>query len=209
MDKVTSRGLFVALTLVLVVPVALAQKADEKKPAAPAAAPAAAAPAPAAPAAPPGPPKVAAEMDQLKLFIGKWKCDGKAFASPLSPVEHAFKATAEAKADGGGHWQAFTYEEKKAKDHPELKVHGTWGWDAGNKRFVRAGSDDRGMWDSATSPGLQGDKIVWTGELSGAMGKIPFHHSFTKKSDKEWSMALEAKTPDGKWAPVSEVTCKK
>jgi hypothetical protein len=198
MDKVTSRGLLVALTLVLVVPVARAQKADEKKPAAPAAAPAAA-----APAAPAGPPKVAAEMEQLKFFVGKWKCDGKAFASPMSPVEHTFKATAEAKADGGGHWQAFTYEEKKAKDHPELKVHGTWGWDAGNKRFVRAASDDRGMWDSATSPGLQGDKIVWTGELSGAMGKIPFHHSFTKKSDKEWSMALEARrrTASGRRCP--------
>jgi hypothetical protein len=171
----------------LLVRVALAQKPDDE----------------------PGPPKVAAEMDQLKFFLGKWKCDGKAFATPMTGPEHTFKATAEAKADGGGHWQAFSYEEKKAKDHPGIKIHGTWGWDAGNKRFVRAASDDMGTWDSATSPGLQGDKIVWTGELSGAMGKMPFHQSFTKKSDKEWSFAVEVKTPDGKWAPWDEVTCKK
>src|SRR5262245_36899359 len=117
MDKVTSRGL-IALSLLLIVPVALAQKPEEKKPAAPAAAPTAppagAAPA-GAPAAPMAPPKPAAEMDQLKGFVGKWRCDGKAFASPMTGPEHAFKASAEAKAASGGHWQDFTYEEKKAK----------------------------------------------------------------------------------------------
>jgi hypothetical protein len=196
MDKVTPRSLLVALALVVVVPAALAQKAEEKA-------------ADKTPAAPAGPPKVAAEMDQLKFFVAKWKCDGKQFASPMTGPEHTFKATAEAKAEGGGHWQAFSYDEKKSKEHMPLTVQGTWGWDAANKRFVRAASDTNGMWDSATSPGMQADKMVWTGELSGGMGKIPFHQSFMKKSDKEWSFALEAKTPDGKWAPVAEVTCKK
>jgi Protein of unknown function (DUF1579) len=193
-----------------------AQKPEDKKPAAaPAAKPAAAAPAPApaagAPAAPSGPPpapKPATENDQIKFFVGKWKCDGKQFASPMGP-EHTFKATAESKMDGDNFYQSWTYEEKKSKDHMGMKVKGMWGWDAGTKKFVRAGADNRGGWDTATAPGLEGDKIVWTGEVSGPMGKMPFHHTFTKKSDKEWSMALEAKMPDGKWAPLSEVTCKK
>jgi hypothetical protein len=214
MDKVTSRGFGIVMALVLAVPAARAQAPAAKPAAAPAPAPAgkpAAAPAAGAPAAaaPMAPPKPAAEMDQLKFFVGKWKCDGKMFASPIYGPEHAFKAAAEAKVDGGGHWQAFTYEWKKAKDHPSLKIHGTWGWDAGNKRFVRAAADDMGTWDSATSPGFQGDKLVWTGELSGPMGKMPFHHTFTKKSDKEWVGAFEVKTPDGKWAPMDETTCKK
>jgi hypothetical protein len=152
---------------------------------------------------------VAAEMDQLKMFVGKWKCEGKAFANPMTGPEHNFQATAEGKPDSGGHWQAFSYEEKKSKEHHALKVHGLWGWDAGNKRFVRAAVDDNGGWDTATSPGVQADKILWTGELSGPMGRLPFHHTFTKKSDKEWSFALEVKAPDGKWAPLSEVACKK
>ncbi len=216
MDKVTSRAL-IALSLLVIVPVALAQKPDDKKPAAapakaPAAAAAPAAPAaaaPAAPATPPGPPKVAAEMDQLKFLVGKWKCEGKQFASPMSGPEHAFKGTAEAKVEGNGHWQSFTYEEKKSKEHMGLKVRGLWGWDAANKHFVRAAGDDFGNWDSATSPAMQGDKFVWTGEFTGTMGKMSFHHTFTKKSDKEWSHALEVKTPDGKWAPAEEATCKK
>ena len=208
MDKVTSRGL-IALSLLLIVPVALAQKpqdsADKKAAAPAAAAPAAAAPAP----APMTPPKPAAEMDQLKFFVGKWKCEGKMFASPMTGPEHAVKGSAEDKLEQDGHWQTWTYEEKKSKEHMGLKAKGMWGWDAGNKRFVRAGADAFGGWDSATSPGLQGDKIVWTGEISGPMGKMPFHHTFTKKSDKEWTHALEIKTPDGKWVPSEEVTCKK
>src|SRR4051812_23464067 len=120
MDLATQRGL-VALSLVLSVPVALAQQAA-------------------------APPKAAAEMDQLKVFVGKWRCDGKAFANPVSGPEHTFKGSAEAKLESGGHWQAFRYEEKKAKDHPGVEVNGLWGWDAGNKRFVRSAGDANGAW---------------------------------------------------------------
>src|SRR4051794_21073900 len=183
MDKSTQRGL-VAFSLVLAVPVALAQQPAARPP-------------------------VAAEMDQLKLFLGKWKCEGKAFANPLSGPEHTFKATAESKLESGGHWQVFLYEEKKSKEHEGVKVHGLWGWDAGNKRFVRSAGDDSGVWDSATAPGFQGDRLMWTGELSGPNGKLPFHHTFTKKSEKEWSHSLEVKGPNGKWAPWEEVICKR
>jgi hypothetical protein len=152
-------------------------------------------------------PRPAAEMEQLKFLLGKWRCEGKAFVSAAGP-EHTFKAAAEAKLDGGGHWQTFTYEEKRSKEHPDLVIHGTWGWDAANKRFVRAAADDHGAWDSATSPGLQGDKLVWTGELSGPLGKVPFRQSFIK-ADKQWSFAIEVKAADGKWAPWNEVTCRR
>src|SRR5262245_27941603 len=192
-------------------------------PAAPAAKPAAPAPAPAAPAgakpgapaaAPPAaslaaPPKPAAELDQLKFFLGRWKCDGKAFASPMSPTEHGFKGSAEAKLEADNFWQSFTYEEKKTKEHPGLKVKGLWGFDQGSKRFVRAAVANHGEWDTASAPGWEGDNLIWTGEMSGSMGRFAFHHRFTKKGDKEWVHFLEIRTPDGKWAPAEEVTCKK
>jgi hypothetical protein len=216
-------GLVVAIILSFVASTGVAQKPDDKKPA-PAAAPAAkppaapAAAAPAAPAAPaaaasappmPPPPKPAAELDQLKFFLGKWKCEGKQLATPTMGPEHPIKGAAEAKMDSDNFWQAWTYEEKKSKEHMGFKVHGMWGWDAGTKKFVRAGADNRGTWDTATAPGVEGDKITWTGELSGPMGVMPFHHTFVKKSDKEWMHALEVKGPDGKWIPLEEVTCKR
>jgi hypothetical protein len=186
-------------------------------PPAPAKAPAAA-PAPAAAAAPPAaaakpvappPPKPAPELDAFKLFLGKWKCEGKAMASPMTGPEHAVKASAEGKLEVDNFWQSFSYEEKKSKDHPGLKVKGLWGCDQGSKRFVRAAIGNHGEWDTASAPGWEGDKLIWTCELSGPMGLIPFHHTFTKKSDKEWMHVLEMRGPDGKWAQAEEVTCKK
>ena len=127
----------------------------------------------------------------------------------MSPTEHAIKGSAEAKLEVDNFWQSFTYEEKKTKEHPGLKVKGLWGYDQGSKRYVRAAAGNHGEWDTASAPGWEGDKLVWTGELSGPMGRIPFHHTFTKKSDKEWAHVLELRVPDGKWVPAEEVTCKK
>jgi len=154
-------------------------------------------------------PKPAPELETFKFFLGKWKCAGKAFPSPISPTEHAVTGTAEAKLEVDNFWQSFTYEEKKTKDHLGLKVKGLWGYDQGSKRYVRAAVGNHGEWDTASAPGWEGDNLVWTGELSGPMGRIPFHHRFTKKGDKEWMHFLEVRTPDGKWIPTEEITCKK
>lgn len=167
-----------------------------------------AASAPAARAQPPaGPPKPAAEMDQLKMFLGSWTCEGKQLAGPGG--EHPLKATVTAKAELGGFWQSFVYEEKKTKEHPmAAKVMGSWGWDAANRQFVRADRDSLGGWFAPTSPGWQGDRFVWTGELDGPMGKMPAKHTFTKQGDKAFLHTLEI-TAQGKAMTIFEVTCKK
>ena len=74
---------------------------------------------------------------------------------------------------------------------------------------MRAAIGNHGEWDTASAPGWEGDKLIWTGELSGAQGRIAFHHTFTKKGDKEWAHLLELRLPDGKWIPAEELTCKK
>lgn len=159
------------------------------------------------PAAPkPAPPKPAAQLDQLKLFLGNWKCTGKQLATPMFGPEHAFTASAAAKLEADGFWQQFTYEEKKAKDHPGLKLTGLWGYDQGGKRFVRAAGSSQGGWDSATSVGWSGDKMVWTGDLSGPTGRMPFRQTFTRKGDKEWSFRFELNA-QGSWVPLTEVSC--
>jgi hypothetical protein len=136
------------------------------------------------------PPKPAAEMDQLKFFVGKWKCEGKMFASPMTGPEHAVKGSAEDKLEQDGHWQTWTYEEKKSKEHMGSRPRG-----CGAGTRVTSASCGRVPTPSAagTRPrrrACKGDKIVWTGEISGPMGKMPFHHTFTKKSDKEWTHAV-------------------
>jgi hypothetical protein len=158
------------------------------------------------PAAPPPPPKPAAQLDQLKFFVGNWKCSGKQFATPMFGPEHPFTGSASARLVAEGFWQEFTYEEKKSKDHPGFVLVGLWGYDAAGKRFIRSAGSSMGGWDSATSVGFNGDKMVWTGDLAAPTGRMPFRQTFTKKSEKEWSSRFELNS-QGNWVPLSEVTC--
>jgi hypothetical protein len=168
-------------------------------------------PAPAEPAADAaaGPPKPPPQLEQLKFFAGTWHCEGKGFASPFAAAEHPLKATVTVKWTLNDFWQTFAYEEKKTKEHPgAAKVAGTWGWDAGGKRFVRADADAFGGWFTATSTGWAGDQLVWVGDLSTRKGMLSARHAFTKKSDKEFEHAFEM-TVAGKNTPVFAATCKK
>lgn len=161
-------------------------------------------------AAPPGgPPTPAPQLQQLKFFAGTWTCDGKGFASPFAPAEHPIKATAKVKWDLNNFWQTFVYEEKKTKEHPHpAKVAGTWGWDSGGKRFVRADADTMGGWFSPTSTGWAGEQFVWVGDLSISAGMLPARHTFTKTGDKGFVHAF-ALNVNGVNTPIFEVTCKK
>jgi hypothetical protein len=206
--KTPQRIAFASLALALAAAAAGAQ--PKPAPAPPAAAPG---PPAAPPAAPPAPVKPAPELDTLKVFLGRWRCDGKAFAGPLTPAEHGVSATAEGKLEADRFWQSFSYEERKTKDRPGFKLQGFWGYDQGSKRFVRAAIGNHGEWDTASSPGWEGDKLIWSGELSGDLsgqpGRLPFRHTFTKKGDRAWTHLLEVRLPDGKWVAAEEVSCKK
>jgi len=157
-------------------------------------------------AAPSGPPRPAPQLEQLKLFLGNWKCAGKQLATPMFGPEHPITGTASAKLESDGFWQQFVYEEKKTAQHPGIKLVGLWGYDQGGKRFIRAAGGSNGTWDSATSVGFNADKMVWTGDLSGPAGRMPFRQTFTRKGDKEWSFRLEL-NQGGTWVPLSEVSC--
>src|SRR4051794_9871327 len=62
-------------------------------------------------------PKVAPEMDQLKVFAGTWKCEGRTFAGPIGP-EHPVQVTITGKPELDGFWMTMRREEKKSKDSP-------------------------------------------------------------------------------------------
>jgi len=214
---------FVAIALFVVPHVAAAQPAPVPPTPIPAPPPATAPPLP--PPSPPPPaaadarppaPKPAPELEAFKVFLGRWRCTGKMFASPLAVTEHGVTGTAEGKPEADGFWQSFAYEEKKTKDHPGLKLKGFWGFDQGVKRFVRTAVGNHGEWDTGSSMGWEGNKLVWIGELSSQFGRIPYRHTFTKKPDdadkpalREWTHALELRLPDGRWIPAQELTCKR
>jgi Protein of unknown function (DUF1579) len=183
-------------------PAAAAPAAAAAKPAAPAAVPAPAA------APPPAAAKPAAELDQLKYFEGSWRCDGKQPAGPFGP-EHPYKSSFKMKKDVDNFWIGLDYEQKKSKVHPTpIKAKGFVGFDAVAKKFVTIGVDNQGGWISESSPGWEGDKMVFGGEGSMMGQRITFRETYTKKGDKAFNWLGEMKM--GKdFISVGSDDCKK
>jgi hypothetical protein len=156
------------------------------------------------------PPPVPKEMDQLKVFVGNWRCTGEA---PGPEPGKMRRTTSEnvIKSDFGGFWQAVKHHEAKSKDSPlDFTAQGWWGYDAASKQFTGLFADSYGAWEARSSKGWEGDTLVWRGNLHGFRGNLEtaFKHTFTRKTDKEIAEKFEVNM-EGKWTTLEENTCKK
>jgi hypothetical protein len=146
---------------------------------------------------------------ETKFWQGKWSCTGKMMASPMGP-EHPVMTTLDFKSVLGGFWIQMNFEEKKTKENP-MAMTGVMmaGWDPVKKMLARVDYLSSGGWAMFTSKGWEGDKEVWAGDgmMMGKMMKV--QHTFTKKSDTQVTMVMEAAGPDGKMMPMFEDDCKK
>ena len=130
-------------------------------------------------------------------------------AGPFGP-EQTYKAALRVKKDLDDFWYAFDYEQKAAKHRPTppFKARGLLGYDAAGKKLVSSGADNMGGWQSATSPGWQGDRLVLSGELSLGGQRLPFRHTFAKKGEREILSTRELKM--GKdWITLGTDTCRR
>ena len=151
-------------------------------------------------------PKPAKEMEQLAAFDGTWTCTGNAPAGPLGPA-HATRSTAKFHKDLGGMWLSGTIAESASKENPQAfegMAHMTY--DAAGKGFVLLWVDNMGAWSTETSPGWQGDTMVWTGEGSLNGMKVGSRDTFTKKgADLHHVGEVQM---DGKWVTLQDELCK-
>ena len=153
-------------------------------------------------------PKPAAELEQLKGLEGNWNCKGKYHAGPMGPEKQNIQSTMKVKRDLDGFFYVIRFEEKGTKEHKTpWKSEELWGYQGG--RFTRALYDNFGGSGQLTSPGWEGDKLVWTGETEGAGGKMPTRQTFTRGGPRELSYVLEFGMQGGAFAPAIEQTCKK
>lgn len=145
----------------------------------------------------------------LKMFEGKWKCEGKQNDTPMMKG-HPIKGKMTVKSELGGFFENVRWEESKSKDSPMPAVVQIYaGYDAAKKSIVRTDVDNMGSVAHFTTAGWTGDTLVWDGQMMGMMGKMAAKHTFTKKGEKEFSAVLDMTGPDGKSMTFSEWTCKK
>jgi len=153
-------------------------------------------------------PKPAPEMAQVKYFAGSWTCSGDAPASPYGPA-HKTQSTLMLKLDLDGFWYGGMLTEMKtaSNKHPVKGVlHLTY--DASAKQYVLVWLDNFGSWATETSPGWQGDTMVWTGDQMVMGEKATARDTFVKKSDREYTHKFELEMK-GQWGTIVDETCKK
>jgi hypothetical protein len=153
-------------------------------------------------------PKPAPEMAQVKYFAGSWTCSGDAPASPFGPA-HKTQTTMMLKLDLDGFWYGgMVTEMKTASNKNPVKgmLHLTY--DASAKQYVLVWLDNFGSWATETSPGWQGDTMVWTGDQMVMGEKATARDTFVKKSDREYTHKFELNMK-GQWGTIVDETCKK
>jgi hypothetical protein len=153
---------------------------------------------------PSGPPK---EMAQLKSYEGAWVCHGSVPEGPLGPA-HTSTTKVTIHSDLDGMWLSGRIEEaaSQANPHPfKALVH--MGYEAGAKTFQMIFVDNTGGSATQTSPGWEGDKMVWLGDGSMAGKKISARDTFTKKGAE--LQHLGELQLDGKWTVVQDEICKR
>lgn len=159
-------------------------------------------------AAPEGPPKPPAEMSNLKAFDGSWACEGKSEASPFGPAG-TNKGTVKSQADLGGFWQSGMVK-STGSSMPGATMEGMFRmtYDPGTKQYLLLWVDNMGAYSHETSPGWEGNKIVFTGDMAMGGTKTSVRDTFIKGADGSLKHDTEAQI-DGKWTALGSETCKK
>jgi hypothetical protein len=153
-------------------------------------------------------PKPPPELDQIKFFIGSWKCDFKIEPGPMGPGGTE-KGTVTIEPDLDGFFLAGVYLIPATKTHPTMKTRFYLGYDRGAKQFLFLGVDNMGGWMKQSSPGFEGDKIVYPGEISMMNKTLKGRTTFIKQGDGELTFLDELGDGKGGWTKMDEGSCRK
>ena len=159
--------------------------------------------------APMGPPKPAPEFTAAtKYFLGSWKCDGK--MNMPGGKEAAAQENLGFKLTMNDFYMSVDGDEKVTGAQPmNMMFHGMVGYDPMGKKLMRNDYDSTGGYVGLSSPGWEGDKIVFVGEGM-MMGKqMKVRHTMTKHGDAEFTSTFETIGPDGKAMPMGSDSCKR
>jgi hypothetical protein len=151
-------------------------------------------------------PKPAPEMAKIDFFQGSWTCNGKVNASPMGPAG-TLTSTADIRQDLGGFWQSGSIKGTMPNMPPfEGMFHTTY--DPAAKQYVMFWVDNMGGWARSTSPGWQGDKMVYLGD-SNMPGQKPMKNRDTFMRSGAAMKHIWELQMDGTWMTLGEETCTK
>jgi hypothetical protein len=152
--------------------------------------------------------KLPEQLSFERWFVGDWICEGTQHAAPAGPgVEFTDRFSFNMALRGS--WLIYHIDQLKGPVKGKQTLIGSSTWDANAKVHVRRDMNIGGSRVDVTSPGWDGDKLVFTGYMITGEEKLPVKDSFTKKGDAAYDSAIEVTGADSKPAMWEEESCKK
>jgi hypothetical protein len=148
------------------------------------------------------------QLSLEKWFVGNWICEGTQHASPMAPGVKFIDRFSFRMALGGS-WLIYHIDQLKGPVKGNETLIGSSTWDANAKVHVRRDMNIGGSRVDVTSPGWDGDKLIYTGYMITGDEKLPVKHTFTKKGNAAYDSVLELSDADGKPTQWEEESCKK
>jgi hypothetical protein len=152
--------------------------------------------------------KLPDSLSAERWFVGTWICKGTQHASPMGPAAE-FTDRFSFRMALGGSWLIYHIDQLKGPVKGNQTLIGSVTWDANAKVHVRRDMNIGGSRVDVTTPGWDGDKLVFTGYMIAGDEKLPVKQTFTKKGDAAYDSALEVTGADGKPTQWEEESCKK
>lgn len=148
------------------------------------------------------------QLSVEKWFVGDWICEGTQYASLTAPGvqftdRFSFRMTLR------GSWLIYHIDQLKGPVKGKETLIGFATWDANAKVHVRRDMNIGGSRIDVTTPGWEGDKLVYTGYMVIGDEKLPVRHILTKKGNKAYDAKLEMGGADGKPMMWEEESCRK
>jgi len=148
------------------------------------------------------------QLSAEKWFVGTWICEGTQHASPTAPgVEFIDRFSFRMALRGA--WLFYHIDQLKGPVKGNETLIGASTWDANAKVHIRRDMNIGGSRVDVTSPGWDGDKLVYTGYMIAGDEKLSIKHTFTRKGEAAYDSALEVTGADGKPTMWEEESCKK
>jgi hypothetical protein len=152
--------------------------------------------------------KLPEQLSVERWFVGNWICEGTQHSSAMVPGVKFIDRFSFRMALRGS-WLIYHIDQLKGTVEGHETLIGSSTWDANAKVHVRRDMNIGGSRVDVTSPGWDGDKLVYTGYMITGDEKLPVKHTFTRQGDAAYNSALEVTGADDKPAMWEEENCKK
>jgi ketosteroid isomerase-like protein len=157
---------------------------------------------------PPDGPTLPDQLSVERWFVGNWICQGTQHPSPdAAAVQFSDKLSFKMALDDS--WLTFHIDQEQGPLEGKQTLIGWGTWDDNAKVHIRRDMNLGGSRVDVSTPGWDGDKLVFTGYIIANGEELPIRQTFTKKGDAAYDGALIVTSAEGKPVEWEEENCRR